>query len=122
MVLDANKKKEGVKVTESGLQYTVLEEGSGKSAEDAKKVLVNYKGSFISGEVFDSSERRGEPAEFDLDNVVDGMAEAIRMMKVGEKMKIFIPPDLAYGERGYPPVIPPNSVLTFELELVDIVE
>ncbi len=117
--LAQNKEKEGVKVTESGLQYKVIKEGSGKSPTDSSQVKVNYKGTFIDGEVFDSSYDRGEPATFSVDRVIPGWSEGIKMMKEGAKWEFYIPSDIAYGERGTRG-IDPNSTLIFEVELLEV--
>jgi FKBP-type peptidyl-prolyl cis-trans isomerase len=118
--LDANAKKEGVKVTESGLQYKVITEGDGPTPGDADKVKVHYTGTFINGEKFDSSVDRGEPAEFGVTQVIKGWTEALQMMKVGAKWELAIPSALAYGPGR--PGIPPNSTLLFEVELLEIVK
>jgi FKBP-type peptidyl-prolyl cis-trans isomerase FkpA/FKBP-type peptidyl-prolyl cis-trans isomerase FklB len=118
--LEENKGKEGVKVTDSGLQYKVLEEGDGKSPSAEDTVRVHYKGTLINGETFDSSYERGEPVEFPLSGVIKGWTEGLQLMKVGGKWKFFVPADLAYGERGRPG-IPPNATLIFEVELLEIV-
>ncbi len=118
--LDANAKKEGVKVTESGLQYKVITEGDGATPGDTDKVKVHYTGTFINGEKFDSSVDRGEPAEFGVTQVIKGWTEALRMMKVGSKWELAIPSALAYGPGR--PGIPPNSTLLFEVELIEIVK
>lgn len=120
--LESNKSKEGVVTTESGLQYEVLEEGSGPSPEADDRVRVHYHGTTIDGTVFDSSVERGEPAVFGVGQVIPGWTEALQMMKVGGKWKVYIPSDLAYGERGAGGDIGPNSVLIFEVELLEIVE
>jgi FKBP-type peptidyl-prolyl cis-trans isomerase len=119
--LEANAKKEGVKVLPSGLQYKVLTEGTGKMPTAADKVKVNYKGSLVSGIEFDSSYKRGTPAEFPVTGVIKGWTEALQMMKEGSKWELYIPADLAYGENGRPG-IPPNSALIFETELIEIVK
>lgn len=119
--LAANKTKEGVKTTESGLQYKVLTEGKGKKPTPDSVVKVHYRGSLIDGKEFDSSYKRKTPAEFPVKAVIKGWTEALQLMKVGSKYKLFIPPDLAYGPRGNP-TIPGNSVLIFEVELLDIVK
>lgn len=118
--MDENKGKEGVKTLENGIQYIVLKEGTGKSPEKTDKVKCHYKGMTIDGKVFDSSYKRGEPAEFKLDQVIQGWTETIPMMKTGGKWKIFIPADLAYGNRGAGKVIEPGSTLIFEVELLSI--
>lgn len=119
--LDANKSKEGVKSTTSGLQYTIGTEGTGATPKPTDTVKVHYTGSLIDGTKFDSSLDRGEPIEFPLDQVIPGWTEGIQLMKVGGKAKLFIPSNLAYGPQGRPPVIPPNSTLVFDVELLDIV-
>ncbi len=119
--LEKNKKNEGVKVTESGLQYVVLKEGSGETPTAESRVKTHYKGMLIDGTVFDSSYGRGEPLEFSVQGVIKGWTEALLMMKTGAKWKIFIPSELAYGDRGAGGTIPPHSVLVFEIELLEIV-
>lgn len=116
--LEANAKKEGVKVTDSGLQYKVIKEGDGATPTAEDTVKVHYTGTFINGEKFDSSVDRGEPAEFGVGQVIAGWTEALQMMKVGGKWELAIPSELAYGPGR--PGIPPNSVLLFEVELLDI--
>lgn len=120
--LEENKNKEGVQVTESGLQYKVIEEGTGPSPQDGDQVRVHYTGKTIDGEVFDSSVERGEPAVFGVGQVIPGWTEALKMMNVGGKWELYIPSDLAYGERGAGDRIGPNAALIFEVELLDIVE
>jgi FKBP-type peptidyl-prolyl cis-trans isomerase FklB len=115
-----NQKKEGVKTLPSGLQYKVLAEGSGKMPKADDTVTVNYKGTLIDGTEFDSSYRRGQPATFKVNGVIKGWTEALQLMKEGSKWQLFIPPDLAYGERGAGRTIPPNSALIFEVELISI--
>ncbi len=117
--LEANKKKPGVKVSSTGLQYKVIKEGKGDSPKKEDRVVAHYKGTFIDGKEFDSSYTRGEPAEFPVTGVIPGWTEALQEMKPGEKRELFIPAALAYGERGRPS-IPPNSVLIFEVELVSV--
>ena len=110
-------------VTPSGLQYEVItsvEEGESPAATD--KVRVHYHGTLITGEVFDSSVERGQPAEFPVNGVIRGWVEALQMMKVGEKWKLYIPAELAYGARSPSPKIPANSALIFEVELLDILD
>jgi FKBP-type peptidyl-prolyl cis-trans isomerase len=119
--LAANAKKEGVKTTKSGLQYKVLTEGTGPSPKPTDVVRTHYHGTFINGEVFDSSVERKEPAEFPVGNVIPGWTEALQMMKVGSKWQLVVPSDLAYGVRGRPG-IPPNATLIFEVELLGIVK
>jgi len=119
--LKANAKKEGVKTTASGLQYQVLKEGKGKKPTAKDTVEAHYKGTLLNGKQFDSSYDRGEPAQFPLTGVIKGWTEGVPLMTVGSKYKFWIPSDLAYGPRGRPPVIPANSLLVFEIELLDIV-
>jgi len=118
--LTDNGKKKGVKTLPSGLQYKVLSEGTGKSPKKSDTVTVHYLGAFINGTEFDSSIARGQPASFQVDGVIPGWTEALQLMKEGAKWQLFIPPELAYGERGMPPRIPPQSTLIFEVELISI--
>jgi FKBP-type peptidyl-prolyl cis-trans isomerase FkpA/FKBP-type peptidyl-prolyl cis-trans isomerase FklB len=117
--LEENKGKDGIKTTSSGLQYRVLSDGKGKSPKATDTVRVHYKGKLLDGTQFDSSYDRNEPAEFPVNGVIRGWTEALQLMKVGSKWELFIPSDLAYGPRGRPS-IPPNSVLIFEVELLDV--
>ena len=119
--LEKNKTAAGVKVTASGLQYIVEKEGTGKTPTKDDIVKCHYTGTLINGEKFDSSVDRGQPAEFPVSGVIPGWTEALQMMKVGSKVKLFVPPELAYGPSGRPG-IPANSVLIFEVELLDIVK
>lgn len=119
--LEKNKSAAGVKTTASGLQYIVEKEGTGATPKKEDMVKVHYKGTLVSGEQFDSSYDRGQPAEFPVNAVIPGWTEALQLMKVGAKYKLFIPPDIAYGPSGRPG-IPPNSALIFEVELLDIVK
>ena len=119
--LAGNKDKPGVHVTESGLQYQVVREGSGPKPAATDVVRVHYKGTLLDGTVFDSSYDRGQPAEFGLTQVIPGWAEGVALMPVGSKYMFWIPSDLGYGEAGGGP-IPPNSMLTFEVELIEIVK
>ncbi len=114
-----NKGKAGIKTTASGLQHEVLTEGKGASPKATSVVKVHYKGTLTDGTKFDSSYDRGEPTEFPLNQVIKGWTEGIQLMKVGGKSRFYIPSDLAYGQNS-PPSIPPNSVLIFEVELLDI--
>ncbi len=120
--LNENKQKEGVIVTKSGLQYKVLKEGDGPMPKAADKVKVHYKGTLIDGTEFDSSLKRKTPATFAANRVIRGWTEALQLMKVGSKYRLFIPSDLAYGPRGQGPKIPPNAALIFEVELLEIVK
>jgi len=118
--LAENAKKEGVMVTDSGIQYSVLTAADGEKPTAVDTVKVHYKGTFINGETFDSSYDRGEPAVFPLNRVIPGWTEGVQLMSVGSKFKFTIPSELAYGEAGSPPRIPGNSVLEFEVELLEI--
>lgn len=118
--LEENKKKEGIQVTKSGLQYKVLSEGKGKKPGSKDTVKVHYRGTLIDGTEFDSSYARNQPAEFPVTRVIPGWTEALQLMPVGSKWQLFIPADLAYGEIPRPK-IPGNSVLIFDVELLDIV-
>lgn len=119
-LLEDNAKRKGVITTKSGLQYEILEKGKGATPKDTDIVKVNYEGKLADGTVFDSSIKRGEPAEFPVNAVIPGWQEALKLMQVGEKIKLYIPSDLAYGATGAPGAIPPNSVLVFDVELLDI--
>lgn len=119
--LAQNKTKEGIQETESGLQYEVLVEGKGEIPEATSKVKTHYHGTFIDGRIFDSSVERGEPATFPVNGVIRGWTEALTMMPVGSKWKLYIPSDLAYGSQGASGSIPPNTTLVFEVELLEIV-
>jgi FKBP-type peptidyl-prolyl cis-trans isomerase FklB len=118
--LEENKKKEGVKTTASGLQYKVIKEGTGAQPKATDTVTVNYRGTLIDGKEFDSSYKRGQPATFPLNGVIKGWTEGVQLMKAGSKYQLFVPPDLAYGERTVGPDISPNSTLIFDVELLDI--
>lgn len=115
-----NKKKKGVVVTDSGLQYEVVKKGNGQKVKDGEQVKVHYTGTFVDGSVFDDSRKRDEPAVFGVDQVIPGWSEALKLMDVGSSYKLAIPSALAYGEQGAPPVIEPNSVLLFDVELIAI--
>ena len=119
--LEKNKKQQGVVALPSGLQYQVIKPGTGASPKADSTVTVHYEGKLIDGKVFDSSIKGGQPATFPVNKVIPGWTEALTRMKVGDKWKLFIPPNLAYGEQGAPGgVIPPNSALIFEVELLEI--
>ncbi len=119
--LEANKSKEGVQVTESGLQYIVLKEGTGAKPTTSDTVLVHYHGTLIDGTVFDSSVDRGEPIEFGVTGVIKGWTEALQLMSVGSKYKLFIPQELAYGANPNPRgPIKPYATLIFEVELLEV--
>lgn len=118
--LDENAKKDGVKVTDSGIQYEVLTAAEGEKPAATDTVKVHYNGTFLNGETFDSSYDRGEPAVFPLNRVISGWTEGVQLMSVGSKFKFTIPSDLAYGPNGNPPRIPGNSVLQFEIELLEV--
>ena len=115
-----NKKKEGVKTTASGLQYKVIKDGTGKTPKATDTVKTHYRGTLINGTEFDSSYKRGEPAEFPVGGVIKGWTEALLLMKEGAKWQLFIPSDLAYGERGAGKDIGPNSTLIFDIELLSV--
>jgi FKBP-type peptidyl-prolyl cis-trans isomerase FklB len=118
--LAENKNKPGVKTTASGLQYKVIKEGTGPSPKETDTVVTNYRGRLLDGTEFDSSYKRNEPATFQVNRVIKGWTEALQLMKKGSKYELFIPSDLAYGPRGMGGDIGPNSVLIFEVELMDI--
>lgn len=118
--LAANKTKEGVVALPSGLQYKVLTAGTGPKPTAADTVVCNYKGTLINGTEFDSSYKRNEPATFPVTGVIKGWTEALQLMPVGSKWELFVPPDLAYGERGAGGVIGPDALLIFEVELLSI--
>jgi FKBP-type peptidyl-prolyl cis-trans isomerase FklB len=111
-----NAKKEGVKTTDSGLQYKVIREGTGRSPGSTDTVTVNYRGTLIDGTEFDSSYRKGKPATFRVDRVIPGWTEALQLMREGAKWQLFIPPDLAYGERG----TLADKTLIFDVELISV--
>lgn len=119
--LAANADKDGVEVTESGLQYRVIEQGSETQPTAEDRVTVHYRGKLINGVEFDSSYARGEPATFPLNGVIPGWTEGLQLMGEGGKYEFFIPSDLAYGEQGRPGPIGPNSTLIFEVELIDVI-
>lgn len=118
--LEKNKTMEGVRETQSGLQYKVIKEGTGKSPGPKDRVTVHYTGMLPDGTVFDSSVERGQPATFGVSQVIPGWTEALQLMKEGGKMTLFIPYELAYGEQGAGGVIPPYSTLIFDVELLKV--
>ncbi len=118
--LAKNKTVEGVIVTASGLQYKVIAEGTGESPNDSSTVSVHYTGKLLDGSEFDSSVKRGQPAEFPVRAVIPGWTELLKLMKTGGKVVAWIPSELAYGTYGRPPMIPGNSVLEFEVELLSV--
>ena len=120
--LEINRHKAGVVELPSGLQYQVLKQGTGAKPSANDKVKCHYHGTLINGTVFDSSVQRGEPATFGVSQVIPGWVEALQLMPVGSKWRLFIPSNLAYGEHGAGDVIEPNSTLIFDVELLDIVK
>jgi FKBP-type peptidyl-prolyl cis-trans isomerase len=120
--LAENARKAGIQTTASGLQYEVISEGQGEKPQLADTVRVNYEGTLISGEVFDSSYERGEPIEFPLDGVIPGWSEGLQLMTEGANYRFYIPSELAYGPQGIPGAIPPYSALIFKVELIAIIK
>ena len=120
--LEINRHKAGVVELPSGLQYEILKQGTGAKPSANDKVQCHYHGTLINGTVFDSSVQRGEPATFGVSQVIPGWIEALQLMPVGSKWRLFIPSNLAYGEHGAGDVIEPNSTLIFDVELLDIVK
>jgi len=120
--LAKNKSASGVKTTDSGLQYTVITEGTGPKPAATDTVKVHYVGTLLDGTKFDSSVDRGQPAQFALNAVIPGWTEALQLMPVGSKYKLWIPSELGYGDRGTPGPIGPNATLVFEVELLEIVK
>ena len=120
--LEINRHKAGVVELPSGLQYEILKQGTGAKPSANDKVKCHYHGTLINGTVFDSSVQRGEPATFGVSQVIPGWIEALQLMPVGSKWRLFIPSNLAYGEHGAGDVIEPNSTLIFDVELLDIVK
>ena len=118
--LAANKSKGGIVTLPSGLQYKILQAGTGPKPTAADSVVCNYRGTLINGTEFDSSYKRGQPATFPVSGVIKGWTEALQLMPVGSKWQLFVPADLAYGARGAGPGIGPNSTLIFEVELISI--
>lgn len=119
--LGENRKKEGVEETASGLQFTILKTGDGDLPTLTDQVKCHYHGTLIDGTVFDSSVERGQPAIFPVNGVIQGWVEALQMMSVGSKWRLFIPSDLAYGDRGAGGAIGPNTTLIFDVELLEII-
>jgi len=119
--LEANGKREEVKITPSGLQYEVLKQGEGPKPEPTDQVVVHYTGKLIDGTVFDSSEERGEPATFGVTQVIPGWVEALQMMNAGSQWRLYIPSNLAYGPQGAGGVIGPNQTLIFDVTLLEVV-
>lgn len=120
--LEENKKRPTVTTTASGLQYEVIKMGTGPKPADTSRVKTHYHGTLIDGTVFDSSVERGEPVEFPVNGVIKGWQEALQLMPVGSKFKLYIPSNLGYGERAAGPAIGPNSALIFEVELLEILQ
>ncbi len=118
--LEENKKKDGIITTKSGLQYEIIKKGDGPIPSGSDKVTVHYKGTLLNGDEFDSSYKRGKPASFMVKGVIKGWTEALQLMPVGSKYKLFIPSDLAYGKKGAGSKINPNSALIFDIELLSI--
>ncbi|KFI22946.1 FKBP-type peptidyl-prolyl cis-trans isomerase [Nitrosococcus oceani] len=118
--LKTNKEKEGVVELPNGLQYRILKQGEGEKPAAEDTVVVNYRGTLVDGTVFDSSYERGEPVTFKVNGVIEGWQQALQLMPVGSKWKVFIPSDLAYGERGAGRLIGPNETLIFDIELLEI--
>jgi FKBP-type peptidyl-prolyl cis-trans isomerase FklB len=118
--LEKNKKEKGIKVTDSGLQYKVIQKGKGNKPKATDTIVAHYKGTLINGKEFDSSYGRGQPATFAVNQVIKGWQEVLPMMETGAKWQVFIPSDLAYGERGAGANIGPNETLIFDIELLEI--
>lgn len=118
--LEANKKKEGIKTLASGLQYKVITEGKGTSPTEEDMITVNYRGTLLDGTEFDSSYKRNQATTFQLKGLIPGWQQALRLMKPGAKWQLFVPPELAYGEKSPGGVIKPNSMLIFDIELISI--
>lgn len=118
--LAENKEKEGIQTTESGLQYEIIQQGSGQSPDENDQVTVHYTGKTVNGNIFDSSVERGEPVTFNVGQVIPGWTEGLQLMQEGGKARFYIPSDLAYGTRGAGPDIPPHSALIFDVELITV--
>jgi len=121
LFLAENAKKDGITVTDSGLQYEIITAGTGEKPTATSRVKTHYHGTLIDGTVFDSSVQRGEPIDFPVNGVIAGWTEALQLMPVGSKWRLYIPHNLAYGERGAGAGIAPFSALIFDVELLDIV-
>jgi FKBP-type peptidyl-prolyl cis-trans isomerase FklB len=119
-LMTAFKKEEGVRSLPSGVLYKILKNGNGKSPKANDRVTVHYKGTLPDNRQFDSSYDRGAPTSFGVQEVIDGWTQVLQQMKVGDKWKVVVPPELAYGEQGFGPMIGPNATLTFEIELLDV--
>jgi len=120
--LTENKAKKGVVTTASGLQYKVLKEGKGSKPGSTDMVKVQYKGTLLDGTEFDSSYKRNAPVEFQVNQVIAGWSEALQLMNVGSTYELYLPPELAYGDQGSPPVIEPGSMLIFQVELLEVIK
>ncbi len=117
--LEQNGARSGVTTTASGLQFEVLEEGTGERPGENSTVSVNYRGTFVDGTEFDSSDRLGQPARFSINGVIAGWTEGLKLMRTGGRYRLVVPSDLGYGDAGYPPDIAPHATLIFEVELVE---
>ncbi len=118
--LDENANRAGVQTTESGLQYEIIQEGTGKKPSADNQVKVHYEGTLVDGTLFDSSIKRGEPVTFGVTQVIPGWVEGLQLMSEGAKYKFYIPSDLGYGAQGAGEMIPPHSALVFEVELIEV--
>jgi FKBP-type peptidyl-prolyl cis-trans isomerase FklB len=118
--LEANRKRPGVTTLPSGLQYEVIAEGNGKKPTLDQTVTINYRGTLVDGTEFDSSYKRGEPATFPINQLIEGWKQALQLMPVGSHWRVYVPSSLAYGERGQGNLIGPNATLIFEIELLAI--
>lgn len=118
--LEENKKRAGIVTLPSGLQYEIIKESTGKKPKATDQVRCHYEGTLIDGTLFDSSIQRGEPAVFGVNQVIPGWVEALQLMEEGAKWKLYVPSELAYGERGAGEMIPPHSTLIFEVELLEV--
>ena len=120
--LAENAEKPGIQSLPSGVQYEVIEEGTGAIPKITDMVMVHYRGTLLDGTEFDNSYNRGEPTLFTVNQIIQGWSEVLQLMKTGSNWRVFIPPELAYGENSRNPSIPPNALLIFEIELMEIVE